>query len=142
MVKSLPSQMPFNPFNVKDRVADAFHQKVSNTQAYDIIYPNHQAYYEDKKFHIFDSNFQRTEDYLLNEFKKAIDEKVDYSAYKNIQHVDDIKQPIDLSGIDVSRAPRINADVVQGNIKYTNLRAGNVKHITNDPYQEIMGKYS
>ena len=74
-------------------------QTVSNRQAYDIMYPDHKSYYEDKKFFVFDGDYNRMENALINTFEKAVDEGLGDNTVKalgngkinNIKHVDEIK---------------------------------------------------
>lgn len=110
-----------------------------------MVYPNHRAYYEDKKFHVFDPNFQKTEDYLLKEFKQAIDSQIDYKSNAKLEHVDTFdKTKVNLKGINFQNAPQVNHSVLAQNLKYTsnNLNDPNTKVTSSDPYGTIFGGYA
>jgi len=49
-------------------------QTASNRQAYDIMYPNHQSYYKDKRYFIFDQNYKDMENALVDTFEKAVND--------------------------------------------------------------------
>jgi hypothetical protein len=140
IVKSLGSAQPFN---IQDRVASKLDQTISNRQAYDLIYPSHQAYYNDKRFIVLDRNFQQTEEYLLNQFKSAIDSVIDYSSNKNLVHVDDFnKNKVNLRGVNLqNNAPFVHPDAVATSMKYdpVNLGDSNLKISSSDPYNTIFG---
>ncbi len=77
-------------------------QSISNRQSFDVIYPNHKAYYEDKRFFIFDRNYDTMEKALVDTFEKAVDSSIN----KNIRTVDAVKQPIKMD-VDFDRIPRV-----------------------------------
>jgi hypothetical protein len=136
MVKSLGGR---DPYDVMSRVARGRDQVVSNREAFDIIYPNHQAYYDDKKFIVFDRKFKETEEYLLNQFKQELDSQIDYKGNKNLSHASDYKKP-DLSKMDLqNRAPFVHPAVVATDIKYEQRKPNdpNLKITASDPYKTI-----
>jgi hypothetical protein len=142
IVKSLGYE---NPFNVERRVASRLDQTITNRQAFDLVYPTHRDYYNDKRFIVFDRNFNQAEDYLLNQFKSAIDSAIDYSSNKNLEHVDTFdKSKINLKTIDYSGAPTIHKAAVANSMKYHEynqyqLNDPNVKITSSDPYNTIFG---
>ena len=142
IVKSLGSPAPFN---VEERVANTLDQTITNRQAYDLIYPSHEAYYKDKRFVVLDKNFNQVEDYLLNQFKSAIDSAVDYGANSKLESVEHFdKSKINLRGMNLQNgAPFIHPDAVANSIKYDegqDLKDPNVRITASDPYHTIFGK--
>jgi hypothetical protein len=84
-VKSLAS---LAPFKFQDRLANQIEQTITNRQAYDLLYPNHESYYNDKKFLVLDRNLNQVEDYLLNQFKQTIDSVIDYNSNSKLVQVE------------------------------------------------------
>lgn len=139
IVKSLGYE---NEFNVNNRVAQQMSQTITNRQAFDLVYPTHRDYYNDKRFVVFDDNFNKVEDYLLNQFKSAIDTAFDYNANKNLVHVEDFnKNTVNPKAINFGNAPLINRDAVKTNIKYSDYSPvnSNTKVSSSDPYGTIFG---
>lgn len=142
IVKTLGYQAPFNVMN---KVAAGSQQTISNRQAYDVLYPNHQSWYDEKKFIVLDKNFEEYENYILKDFKQALDRQFDYTQTKNIQHVDELdKTQIKVNGLDFGRIPKISNEVLENKSKYTdNYKAGSVKVTSSNPYGEIFkGNYA
>ena len=124
-------------FNVEDRVAQKNQQLVTNKEAFDIIYDNHRDYYRDKTFTIIDKNFENTEKYLLDGFRKSLDKTLSFD--KNLKHVDEVKIPRDL-GVDFNDKPSIHPGGVMTALNYENIQTDkNVKKIRADPYGAIFG---
>lgn len=124
-----------------DRVAAKSTQTISNRQAYDALYPNHQSWYDEKRFVVLDKNFQEMENYLLGEFKQALNKEFAFNETKKITHVDEIdKSKINLKNINFDAMPRVRPEAVQYKSKYVdNYQAGQVQLTTSDPYKEIFG---
>jgi hypothetical protein len=133
-------------FNVGERVASQLDQTITNRQAYDIVYPNHKAYYNDKRFVVFDKNFNQVESYLLDQFKSAIDSAIDYKSNSNLVHVDEFdKTKVNFKGMNLqNNAPYINKEAVQTSINLDKIDVNdpNLKISSSDPYTTIFGKYS
>lgn len=72
-------------------------QVISNTEAYNMKYSSLKNYYDDKKMFVFDQNYKKMEDALIDSFEKSIRDV----SNKNIISVDQIKNriPIDVSSI-------------------------------------------
>ena len=133
------------PFDVNKKVADRSTQTISNKESYDALYPSHSSWYDEKKFVVLDKHFDDVENYLLKDFKEALNKHLDFSQTKNIQHVDDLdKTQIKLSGLEYGNMPKFNAQALESKSKYTdNFTAGQVKVSSSNPYGEIFGgKYS
>jgi hypothetical protein len=140
-VKSLGSPAPFN---LQDRLANQMEQTITNRQAYDLLYPTHESYYNDKKFLVLDRNFNQVEDYLLNQFKQTIDSAIDYNSNSKLEHVDNFnKNSVNLQGMNLqNNAPFIDPQAVATNIKYDQVNGfndPNVKVTSSDPYHTIFG---
>jgi hypothetical protein len=140
IVKSLGYQ---EPFNVMDRVASQSSQTISNRQAYDSMYPSHKSWYDEKKFVVLDKNFDDMQNFLLKQFKDTLNKQFDYSATKNIQHVEELdKNQINVSGMDFGAMPKVHSEAVKVNSKYANnFTAENTKVTSSDPYKEIFGNH-
>lgn len=142
IVKSLgyPQQ-----FNVGDRVAQQLDQTVTNRQAFDLLYPTHQDYYNDKKFVVLDRNFQQVEEYLLGQFKSAIDSAIDYAGNANLVSVDDFdKSKVNFKNLNLqNNAPFIHKDAVATNIKYEDIDRNDpkLKITSSDPYSSMFGGF-
>ena len=131
-----------DPFNLMDRLAEKETQTITNRQAYDIIYPTHRSYYDDKRFVVYDKNFDKTEEYLLNQFKSAIDSAVNYSNTTNVFHVDEFnRNGVDVQGLTTQvklEVPMIHKDVLVNDKKYVDSSfARNVTISSSDPYGTI-----
>ena len=116
-----------------------------NTDAFNLVHDSHQvhwnylkqAYYDNKRSIIFDSHFNETESYLLNDFKAAIDARIDYSKNANLTHVDDFDKS-SLKDIPLVNVPFISREAVKTSINYDDLNNNaNVKVSATDPYHEI-----
>lgn len=102
IIKASPVEPTFQ--DVRKRVAMDTPQTITNNEAFDVVYKDHKSYYEDKKYIIFDKNFQKTEDYLLGEFANAVNTNLVLD--KNLVHVDDYKRKGRLN-LDLSSVPRV-----------------------------------
>lgn len=99
IVKSIGRGITSMREDIMDRAISNTPQSVSNRAAYDIMYPTHESYYNDKKYFVFDENFEKVEKVLINSFEKAVNEgltdpkvKPNHKGYiNNIEHVDEIK---------------------------------------------------
>jgi len=99
IVKSINRGITSMREDAYQQAVDKTHQTVSNRQAFDLMYPSHKAYYEDKKFFVFDNNYKDMEGALINTFEKAVNEGFGDKNVKaqgkgrinNIRHVDEIK---------------------------------------------------
>jgi len=79
-------------------------QTASNRQAYDIMYPNHKSYYKDKRFFIFDKNYDKMEKSLIDTFENAVDTSL-HNKHKII-HVDEIEDKI--INVNYDNIPRVS----------------------------------
>ncbi len=139
IVKSFGYPGQFDP---EQRVAQQTEQRITNRQAYDLVYPTHKSYYEDKKFHVFDKNYQQVEDYLLKQFKSTLDSAIDYKENKNLVSVDDFdKSKIDFNKMRIQEnAPMIGSERVRTSITYPDPKLDkNMKVTSSDPYGTIFG---
>ena len=139
IVKSL-NPNSFDQFNVRNSLALMTPQVVTNRQAYDITYKSHQDYYKDKQIHVFDANFDKMENYLVNQFKSAIDSSIDFSGNANLVDVKDLdKRTLNVKNWNVlENAPYVHKDAIvpmKNNIDYKT----NAKEMTTDPYGAIRG---
>ncbi len=68
-------------------------QTITNKQGYDLMYPTHKSFYEDKKYFVFDSNYNTMENALVKTFEDAVNEGFGQRKLrgKQITHVDEIK---------------------------------------------------
>ena len=139
--KIVPS-IGFGPrYNIPDRVARHYpNQAHFNDDTYVATYGTHENWYDkDKKAYIFDKNFERTEKYLLNNFKKAIDKNIKYDP--KLVHVDDYKGTAKLN-VDFTNAPKIQPEAVKTDMNYgelSNRKDNKVLRASTDPYSEIFG---
>lgn len=125
-------------FNVKRRVAQTQEQRISQLQAYDVLYKNHRDYYDkDKKLYIYDTHFEETEKYLIGKFADAIKKGVEWDS--NLKHVDEYRG--NKKNIDLSNSPRYNPDAAKTSLNYgeLNTKNSNVKVTTSDPYSDMFG---
>lgn len=107
------------PFDVQERVGYMMPQQITNSQAFDVVYGSHKAYYDDKRFTVFDKNFDKVEENLLNQFKSTIDSAVEYTKKSKLEHVDYFDRNRILLPQNVQEnAPRIHPETVQSNPKY------------------------
>jgi hypothetical protein len=136
MVKSLGQK---DPFDISSKVAQGREQVISNQQAYDIQYPNAQAFYDQRRFTVIDRNFRDVEDSLLNGLKQTIDSVLDTEANKKLTRADDMKRP-DLGGLDLQNkaAPFVHPAVVDTQMHYDPPSFG-TRYITSDPYKANYG---
>jgi hypothetical protein len=137
IVKSLGYR---DPFDVKDRVAQSRDQVLTNRETYDIVYPDHRSYYNDKRFIVLDKAFNDTEEYLLKELKQTLDMKLDYNANAKLVHVDDLdRSKIDLNGLNLQpRAPFVHPEAVATSIRYDSKTDPAPKITSSDPYVTVM----
>ena len=91
--------------DIRQRVATETPQAISNTEGFDAIYRDHKDYYNDKRFVIFDKNFQQMEDHLLGQFASSIDSNLVFD--EKLVHVDDYKRKANLN-VDFSHTPQVN----------------------------------
>jgi hypothetical protein len=90
--------------DVVTRVAGGTPQTISNSDAFDTVYKNHQNYYDDKRYFIFDKNFHKMENYLLDGFRNQLDSNLGLSN-ANLVHVDNYEKK--KLNVDFSRVPRV-----------------------------------
>jgi hypothetical protein len=128
-------------FNIEKKIAEKYDQTISGKQSFDVLYPDHKTYYNDKRVIIFDKNFKEVENYFLNDFKNTIDMAIDYSKNKNLQRAEDFKSAsIDLKGLDFGNPPYIKAELPSpSQIKYgeTFKKDPNMHVSYTDPYHQI-----
>ena len=71
--------------DITSRVASGTGQTISNAAAFDVVYRNQKDYYDNRKFFVFDSNFNDMETYLLNGFKQQIDANIKYDPKEELK---------------------------------------------------------
>jgi len=127
-----------NFHDVRNRVALQTARNVSNFDSYDIMYNNHKDYYNDKKYFVFDNNFEKMEDYLLGEFSDSISANI--VPNKNLVHVDDYKTTMNGEGFQVPNIPRDVNKYQVYNTRQSRQYGFNhpsTKVYANDPYQTM-----
>jgi len=131
----------YDQFNLQNRLALMTPQRVTNRQAYDIVYNSHQDYYKDRQIRVFDNNFEQMENYLIKEFKEGITKAIDFKANKNLQHVADLdRRTLNVQDWNTQeRVPYIN-QAAFSSPKYENQLGGNSKEYTTDPYGATIGR--
>jgi hypothetical protein len=137
IVKSLGYK---NPFDIKDRIAQNRNQVLTNREAYDLVYPDHRSFYDDKRFIVLDRAFEDNEKYLLNQLKSTLDEKLDYGKMAKITHVDELdKSEIKLRHLNLqNNAPFVHPDAVATTMRMPTTIDPQPKVTSSDPYVEIM----
>jgi hypothetical protein len=78
-------------------------QSISNRQAYDLMYPTHKSYYDDKRFYIFDKNYDLMEKALVDTFERAVDSSLKNKNMKSVDEIADKKINVDYSRIPTVR---------------------------------------
>jgi hypothetical protein len=118
-------------------------QVVTNRQAYDITYKSHEDYYKDRQIRVFDSNFDKMEEYLVKNFRESISKAVDFGANKNLKDVKDL----DRNTLNANRwnvhedLPRVERNAVIPSSKYEDSIPSNAVQYTTDPYRATVGRY-
>jgi hypothetical protein len=131
----------YDPFNVQDRLALMSPQRVTNRQAYDIVYKSHEDYYKDRQIRVFDSNFEQMENYLIKEFKEGVTKAIDFDANKNLKHVADLdKSTLNVQNWNVQeKLPYVN-QAAFSSPKYEDQIGPNSTEYTSDPYGATIGR--
>jgi len=133
-----------SPFNVADRTAQYLDQQRSNKDAFDLIYPTHRAYYNDKRFIVFDKNFDKVEQNLLTSFQNTIGGAVNFPDNAVLVHARDFdKNRVNFAPVNAelqNSAPFIHPKVIASNIRYDPI-GENTKVTSSDPYASIFGGY-
>ena len=80
-------------------------QTMSNRQAFDVMYPTHKSFYDDKQFFIFDKNYNKMEKALLKTFEKAVDDSFNHNQTKSFDSVDQISDK--KMNVDFGNVPRV-----------------------------------
>ena len=83
-----------------------------------------------------DPNFEKTEKYLLTEFKKALNGKITFDS--NLRRADDL--PRNDMFIDTSSAPHISRSSVDSLAKTANFNYSDSQVTTTDPFHEYYHK--
>lgn len=81
------------------QAVDRTPQVVPNREAFNAIYPTHRAYYDDKRFFVFDKNYYDMQKELIKTFEQAVDSSFTNHKVKaqnngrinNIKDVEEIK---------------------------------------------------
>ena len=92
--------------DITGRVASGTAQSISNSAAFDTVYRDRQDYYNNRRFFVFDSNFNKMENYMLNGFKNQLDANINYNA--NEEHVSGFEKK--KLNIDYSGAPYVRVN--------------------------------
>jgi hypothetical protein len=66
--------------DITSRVAGSTSQSISNSAAFDVVHRSPQDYYDNRRFFVFDKNFNQMENYMIDGFKKQIDANINYDA--------------------------------------------------------------
>lgn len=121
-------------YNIDKRVANNLPQTISDRDAYDVKYPTHKSYYDDKRVTIKDSHFEQTEDYLINTFSKAIQQGIEWKP--DITKAEDFKNNKQFS---VPQAPKFSKEALQTDVNYGELASPNSHALQakSDPYNQI-----
>jgi hypothetical protein len=98
-----PTIVSRNFQDITSRVAGATGQSISNSAAFDAVYRDHQDYYNNRRFFVFDKNFNKMENYMLDGFRKQLDANINYNP--NIQHASSIER--NKLNIDFSNTPYV-----------------------------------
>lgn len=121
-------------FDVDKRVAGNLTQRISNRDAYDIKYPNHESYYGDKRVTVKDPHYEQTEDYLINKFSKAIQQGIEWNPA--ITRAEDFKNNKEIF---VPSPQKFSKEAVTTDVNYGALSEPNknVFETKSDPYKQI-----
>ena len=89
--------------DINSRVASGTSQTITNSAAFDVVYQNKRDYYDNRRFFVFDSNFNKMENYLVNGFKQQLDANINYDPKE--EHANAFAQ--NKLNLDFSRAPYV-----------------------------------
>lgn len=123
-------------FDVLGRVAGKTNPTVKNSEAYNAVYSSHKDWYDEKKYKVFDTNFSKMENSLLNEFQETLDNGLDKKTAMNLKHAENFdKSQFDVKNIGFSRVPRVVPKLIKGD----NYNHATTKVTTSDPYNQLFG---
>ena len=98
--------IPINePFNMNQRLAQGKNSPLSNSQRFDVLHPNHESYYDQRKYTIYDSNYKVNHEDLLKQFKANLQKVLNSNGIKS-DNVEDYK---------------LNLNKVNEGLKHTNV---------------------
>ena len=138
IVKSLGGG--YDPFNVSNRLAQMTPQRITNRQAYDLVYKSHEDYYKDKRIRVFDPNFTKIEDAIVKQFKNNIDQAIDKSGNSNLVDVRDLdKNSLNIKSWNPSSILPHDFETIQPSKYYKQIPKFTKKLVT-DPYGAIVGR--
>lgn len=101
-----------DPFNMNQRLAEGKNSPFTNTQQFDILYPNHQSYYNARSYSTYDQNYKVNQEALLNKFKENLQNILKGNGI-NSNYVEDYKDKVNMSKINdelKKKAPVIIVD--------------------------------
>ncbi len=118
-------------------------QVVTNRQAYDIVYKSHEDYYKDRQIHVFDSNFDKMENYLVQNFRESINKAIDFKSTKNLVDVKDLdRNTLNVKKWNVhENLPRVHRAAIQPSPYYEDQTASNGREYSTDPYTTTVGRF-
>ena len=123
-------------FDLLGRVASKANPTVSNEQAYNAVYSSHKNWYDEKKYKVIDTNFNKMENSLLNEFEATLEKGLDKKNSGNLKHAENFdKDQFDVNNIGFKNVPNVNSQLIKGDTYNPSL----TKVTTSDPYNEIFG---
>jgi hypothetical protein len=133
--KDIPPAYQAN-FDVLGRVASKVNPTVSNEQAYNAIYSSHKDWYDEKKYKVIDTNFNKMESTLLNEFEATLEKGLDKKTAGDLLHAEKFdKDQFDHKNIGFTKVPQVKPEYIKG----SNYNPSVTKVTTSDPYNEIFG---
>jgi hypothetical protein len=124
-------------YDIQKRMNVNKQMKIDPLKAYDIVYKNHQHYYDkDKKMFMLDHHFYDTEDYI-NKFSQTIANGI--ASDKDLVHVSDIRAP---KSINLESNPlKFNHEAVKTTLDYGEMQyQKSVLTASSNPYNEIISK--
>lgn len=101
-----------DPFNMNQRLAEGKNSPFTNSQQFDILYPNQQNYYNERSYTTFDQSYKLNQEALLNKFKEKLQNILKGNS-TNSNYVEDYKDKINMSKINdelKKKAPVIIVD--------------------------------
>lgn len=98
-----PTIVSRNFQDITSRVAGSTPQSISNSAAFDVAYRDRQDYYNNRRFFVFDKNFNKMENYMLDGFKKQLDANINYDPKR--EHASSIER--NQLNIDFSNTPYV-----------------------------------
>jgi hypothetical protein len=117
-------------------------QVVTNRQAYDIVYKSHEDYYKDRQIHVFDSNFDKMENYLVQNFRESINKAIDFKSTRILDVKDLDRNALNVKAWNVhENLPRVDRAAIQPSPYYEGQTASNGREYSTDPYTATVGRF-